>query len=156
MFLLPDGNQFLQPVDAFETRIECRAPVRGRHDHHHAGFSHQHTAQPMHHGHRGDFVSGCNLASDLGHQLERHRFVTLVIEAKGRTALGVVADDTFKRDHGALSACLQTRDHGAGIDGFASEREIAAALRNLHGLDRCASAHRRQKRDLIAIFNLGR
>src|SRR5690242_1374810 len=115
VLLLPDGNQFLEPVDSVERGFESRPSVRGGDNDRNTGLTDQHAAEPVHHGDARDGVRPGDLASDFGHHLESHRFVALVIEVQGRPALGIVADHAFKRHHGAVAARQDVGDHFAGI-----------------------------------------
>ncbi len=68
MLLLPDGDGFLQPVDALEGCFEGGAAVRRGDDDGYAGFADQEAPQAMHHGDALHLVRVGDFAADSGHQ----------------------------------------------------------------------------------------
>ena len=92
MLLLPDGNALLQPVDAGGGGLQRGAAMRRGGNHGHAGLADQEPAQAMHQRHTGEREVAGELAADLRHHFERHRFVAFVIQ-KPRGVLGSSAAD---------------------------------------------------------------
>src|SRR5580692_10751736 len=70
VFLLPDGNQLLEPVDSLERCVERRLSMRRGHNHRHADFTHQHPPQPVYHCHPSHRVRRGYFAPDLRHRLQ--------------------------------------------------------------------------------------
>src|SRR5205807_258846 len=62
MLFFPDGDQALQPVDAFERRVEGGFAMRSCHDDGYAGLADQQAPQSVHHGNAVDVVAARNIA----------------------------------------------------------------------------------------------
>src|SRR5436190_7852023 len=75
VFLFPDGDDFLQAVDAFEGSVESGTAMGRGHDDRDAGFADQQTAEAVDHRDLADVMAGGDFASDLCHHLQRHGFV---------------------------------------------------------------------------------
>ena len=138
MLLLPDGDDFLEAIDALESGFEGGTPVRRGDDDGNAGLADQHPSQAMHHGDALHLMRGGDFAADLRHHLQRHGLVALVIQKAGGASLGVVADGAFEGDHGALGAGEEARDYGSRIDGVPGQGEIVAGFPDVRGRRYCA------------------
>src|SRR5580658_2019810 len=75
VFLLPDRNQLLEPVDPFERCVKRGLSMWRGHNHRHADFTHQHAPQPVYHRHASHLVRRGDFAPNLRHRLQGHRFV---------------------------------------------------------------------------------
>src|ERR1035441_7324588 len=156
VLLLPDGDYLLEAVDTFQRGLERGPPVWRRNDHRHAGLTDQQSSQALHHGDPLQVVGGGDFAADPGHGLERHGFVTFVIQALRGPALGMVAHRALERHHGALGAGEQTRDHGPGVDGAADQGEVVPGFRDFQYAGIAPATHGRQKGHFVAFGQFGR
>jgi hypothetical protein len=151
MFLLPDRNEFLQAIDAFEGGVE-RRPAMGRGDDDcDAGLADQHAPETVDHRDVGDLVLRGDLAADSGQHLERHGFVALVVEAEGRAAPGVVADDALEDYDRSVAPGLHARGEGANVDSVPGQGKVVAALDDVDRVGTGAAAYRREEGDLVAF-----
>src|SRR5829696_1189753 len=73
-------------------------------------------------------MGGCDLLADRRHGSNGHRLVALVIEEKRGAAFGVVSDNAFEHDDGAVFRCENTLAHGGNINGVARQGEVVAGL----------------------------
>src|SRR5260370_21907080 len=89
VLLLPDWDQALQLVDAFERRFKSRLTMRRGDDHRHAGFTDLHPAQPVNHRDPTNRMRTRDLASDLGEHLDSHRLGAILTQGLGGPAFWV-------------------------------------------------------------------
>src|SRR5574340_716246 len=151
VFALPYRDAALQLIDGFQRGGEgCPAIRRGDHDGH-AGFADQHPSEAVDHAHVPDVEASGELAPDLRHDLQRHRFVAFVIQAARAPAAGVVARHAFEGDYRAVPSAQYVRRQFAGVNGLAREREEVAVFRGLPQEHATAAAYRREQRDFVAL-----
>ena len=129
----------------------------GEGDHGDTGFSYFHAAQAMDERDAGDGMGGGDFVADLRHQLNGHGFIALVIEEAGGTAFGIVADDSFEVDEGAVVGLEQLAGEGGDVERLAGEAvEVAFRLGgDLMNPRSGAAADGRKQRDFIAIGERG-
>ena len=101
-FLLPDGNDLLQPVDRIVTGIKGRPTVGGRHYDGHRGFSDLHPTQAMNDGDRIDLPDLTDRLADSAELLKRHALVCFVNQVTRRLALGIVPNHAFEHTDSAI------------------------------------------------------
>ena len=65
--------------------------------------------------------------ADLGHHLDCHRLVALVIEEAGGPTFRVIANDALERNHRSVFGTLQPFRDSGGFDRAAREREKVPA-----------------------------
>src|SRR6266853_813407 len=116
LLFLPDWNQALQPVDAFQRGGERRFPMRRGDYDRDAGFTDFQPTQTMDHRDAADLERAGDLAADLRHHLDRHRLIAFVFQEPGWTPLGIVPYYSFKHDDRAVLAAQQSIGHRARID----------------------------------------
>src|ERR1019366_1232502 len=98
-------------------------------------------------------IRSTRFAADLGHQLDGHWLVTLVIQEVRLAALGIVADHAFEGDHRAVLSAQQAVGDLARDDGMPSQGEKMPVFGNLTPRVG-AAADGREEGDLVAVGEL--
>ena len=90
VFFFPDGHRFLQPVNAFERRVERWPSMRGSDHDDDARLADLHPSQPVNYRNSRDGVRAGDLTANLRHYLNGHPFVAFVVKQAGGPAFTVV------------------------------------------------------------------
>ncbi len=109
----------------------------------------------MHHGDTLHRMREGDLEADLRHHLERHGFVTFIIQAPCGTSLGMVADRALEGHYRALDTGQQASDLSSDIDGVAGESEVVAGFADFQVVGVAPTADGRQEGYLIAVGEPG-
>src|SRR5437016_6518324 len=146
MLFLPDWNQALQPVDAFQRGGERRFPMRRGDNDGDAGFTDFQPTQAMDHRDAADFERAGDLAADLSHHFDGHPLIAFVFQEPGWTALGIIPHNSLKHDDRAVFATQEPFGNFARIDWLPRERvEVSLRAANLVRVPAGTTAHWRQK-----------
>src|SRR5947209_14094631 len=97
--------------------------MRGSDDDEDTGFADFDPAQAM----DGRYVSNRELTERTGdqriHLLERHFFVSFVVQKQRAAAARVIPHDAFEYNYGAVVGMLHLFEQGCGVDWLAGDRD---------------------------------
>src|SRR4030095_14863896 len=88
--LFPDGNGLLQGVDDILTSFKSGFAMSGRDHDNNAGLADFQPPQAVHNTHAVHRPTASSACFNLLHLLERHRFVTLVLQVQRLPTLAVI------------------------------------------------------------------
>ena len=106
-FFFPDRDFALEAIDAGESGFESGASVGCSGDNHNARFANGETPEAMYDADLADREFSHDLPADVFHLLDGHGLITIVFEIRGSAAFGVVADNSFEHDDGAVFGTLE-------------------------------------------------
>ncbi len=133
ILLFPNGDGALKGVNGEAAGVKGGgAMVRADGDED-AGFADFETAEAMDDGDAVNSEFFVQLGRDLAHFGEGHGFVGFVVEVERGTIVGLIADETVKRDDGAVLGGADVSGEGGHVDGIADQPADVVVRGRGHG-----------------------
>src|SRR5262249_44876051 len=121
MFLFPNGNQLLEPIDGMAAGVEGLMAMRATDGNGNADFADFQVAQAMFDDDLAHGPALSRIGLDLGHLFGRHFRIRLVVQRQRYAVAGQVADSAQKRHHRAAVAAADFFRKAALIDRLTSK-----------------------------------
>ncbi len=134
MLFLPDGDEFLEPVDAFERGFEGRAGDGARSQSQRRWFRRPAYGPAGAPWRRGRLRGSRDLRADLRHHLERHGFVTFVIQIERGPPLVLLRTVPSKVTTAPSAPVRMRAMTRVDVDGVPGKSEVMAGVDDFAGV----------------------